>query len=271
MKTNFTKLLLHAAIFTVITQVSIFGQQVTIKPFAVRASTLLEDIKTLKSSNPKQSTEELVKSSNALLQKQGINYSFAFDAGVCQKIDELKKKQKTPNEPITLNAKLSSFEGEKANITLPPVRFGKVVGTCFSLLPLLEITQNDFVTFIENRTVKFYRPENFNFNEVVLVDNKTFKTNVRSWKVPFCAAPLSVSEDGKMLFLNLPADELSEMVLIAYDEGTIQFYPKKDIDLTEKGIALDGISKTLNLPNNSFISFGTGEKQRVLKLSNTCE
>jgi hypothetical protein len=183
----------------------------------------------------------------------------------------LKKKQKTPTAPITLNAKLNSFEGEKANITLPPVRFGKAVNTCFSLLPLLEVTQNDFVTFIENRTVKFYKPENFNFNEIVLVDNKTYKTNVRSWKVPFCARPLSVSEDGKMLYLNLPANELDELVLIAYDEGTIQFYAKKDIDLTEKGITLESLPKTLNLPNVSFISFGTGEKQRILKLSNSCE
>jgi hypothetical protein len=271
MKSSFDKLFLIAAIFTIVAQASVFGQQVTIKPFAVNASTLLEDIKTLKSTNPKLSTEELVKNANALLQKQGLNYSFALDSGICQKVDELKKKQKTPTAPISLNAKLNSFEGDKANITLPPVRFGKVGGNCFSLLPLLEVTQNDFVTFIENRTVKFYRPENFNFNEIVLVDNKTFKANVRSWKVPFCTTPLSVSEDGKMLYLSLPADELREMVLIAYDEGTIQFYPKKDIDLTEKSVALESLPKTLNLPNSSFISFGTGEKQRVLKLSNTCE
>jgi hypothetical protein len=271
MKTILFNLFLTAAIFTTTAQTFVYGQKVTIKPFAVYSSTLLEELKTLKSSNPKLSTTELVKNANALLQKRGLNYSFALDASVCKKVEDLKKNQKTPNSPITLNAKLNSFEGDTTNITLPPVRFGKDAGKCFSLLPLLEVTQNDFVTIIEDRTVKFYKPEIFNFNEVTLVDNKTYKTNVRNWKVPFCTTPLSVSEDGKMLFLNLPADELGEIVLIAYDEGTFQFYPKKDIDLSEKGILPENLPKILNLPDAAFISFGTGEKQRVLKFNNICE
>lgn len=271
MKTILFNLLLTAAIFTIAAQISVHGQKVTIKPFAVTSSTLLEDLRTLKASNPKLPTAEFVKNANALLQKRGLNFSFAFDVGVCQKIEELRKKQPTPNAPLTLNAKLNSFEGDATNITLPPVRFGKDAGRCFSLLPLLEIAQNDFVTFIEDRTVKFYKPQNFTFNEVALIDNKTLKTTVRSWKVPFCTTPLSISEDGKMLYLNLPASELDDIILIAYDEGTFQFYPKKDIDLTEKTVPLGNLAKTLNLPNASFIGFGAGEKQRVLKFSTVCE
>lgn len=271
MKMTLGKLLLTFMLFVAVAQSTAFGQQVTIKPFKVNPSTLIEEIKTLKTSNPKISTEELVKSANALLQTKGLNYSFALDAAVCRQVTELQMKQKTANSPITLNAKLSSFEGEKANITLPPIRFGKDVNQCFSSLPLLEVTENDFITFIENRTVKFNKPQNFNFNEVVLVDSKTLKTNVRSWKVPFCTTPLSVSEDGKRLYLNLPVEELGEIILIAYDEGTIQFYAKKDVDLDAKSIVPENLIKSLNLPNISFVGFGTGEKQRVLKFANTCE
>lgn len=272
MKTNLLKLFLSAALLTIGAQVFVYGQQVTIKAFSLHASTTLEDIKNLKAANPKITVDELVKSSNALLQKQGLNFSFALDADLCQKVLELGKKQKNPNSPVTLNAKLNSFEGEATGVVLPPIKFGKdASGKCSSLLSLLEITPTDFVTFIENRTVKFYKPQNFNFNQVNLVENKTYRTNIRTWRVPFCTTPLSVSADGKLLFLSLPGENLSEMVLILYDDGTMQFYPKKDIDSSEKGVNLDNLPKTLNLPDSSFIGFGSGEKQRVLKYSNVCE
>ena len=213
--------------------------------------------------------EELAEAANSLLQKKGFNYVFAFDAGICQKIEQVRKKQ---TNPVTLNAKLKSFENEVTEVTLPEARFEiSECGNCFVLMPVLEITGKDFVTIIQNRNIKFSTPPNFVVNEIVLVDNQTLTTKITNWKVPFRATPISISDDGKILFLDLPSDELKDLALIIYAEGTFQFYPKKDLDLTEKGVLLKDVSKDSANPNTSFISFGKDEKKRVLKFNNPCK
>lgn len=271
MKTNLLKILFTKTIFLLFSMTLVFGQA-KINPFSIKSSTLFEDLKILRSQNPKMTTAEFVSSANSLLQKQGLNFIFAFDANFCQKVVDVKNKQKDPNSKINLNAKLASVGGETTAVTLPEVRFEKDgCGRCFVEMPVLEMTANEFVTIIQNSNIKFRLPRDFILNETVLVDSQTLKTNVRAWKTPFRAIPLSVTGDGKMLILDLPVKELADLALIFDADGAFQFYAKKDLNLTEKGVLIKDIPKPFDASDASFVGFGTGEKLRVLKFNNPGE
>lgn len=265
MKTFLSKLVLPISIF-ILFSANAAAQKVTVNPFAVQSSTLLEDLKKLKAQNPQMAIGDFVKNANAMLANQGFNYVFAFDAAVCGKIAEAKKNRKDPNSPVRLNAKLSSFEGDITAVVLPESQSeASECGQCYVLLPVFEATAKDFVTVIQNRTVKFNLPANFILNEVALLDSNSPNVVVRKWTVPFRAAPISISEDGTMIFFDLPAAELKDLALIVFENGGLQFYARKDVDPNIKSVTANGGATA------SIINVDSGEKKKTVKFSQPCK
>lgn len=250
----------------------IFGQQARLSPFSIESSYLFEEMQKIKSSNPKITPEEFANQANSLLRSKGMNFAFAFDANTCRQITELKQKQKDPKMPLKLNAKMNSVDGEIASVTLPEVMFdNRECGKCYVLLPILQFTSKEFVTIIQDRNIRFYTPSNLIYNEVSLMDGKNFSSKIRSWKIPFRGVPLSISEDDKMIVLDLNNKEFSDIVLTIYEEGVFQFFPKKDLDLSIKGTILNEIPKDSGSSDTSFISFIRGENKQILKFGSSCQ
>jgi hypothetical protein len=248
------------------------GQQVTFKPFSVVQSNLINDLKSAKMSNPKIAVEDLVKTANALLEKQGINFVVAFDANTCQKISQAIAGLKDKTAPLNLRTVLKSPSGENANLLLPEVNFSKnECAPCFVRLPMLEATAQDFVTLVEGKNIKFFLPSNFLLNEAFLVDEKDLTTVKMRWKIPFRTAPLSVSDSGNILYLGFSEPELSDLALMAYSEGVFQFCAKSDIDIDKKGVLLKDFPKNANNQNLAFIKFNGGETSQIIKFSTACE
>lgn len=271
MKNSLFRILIFGIFIFGFQENSAFSQLAKINPLGVKQSNLIEDLKTAKAANPGISTEELVKTANALLDKQGFNYAFVLDENSCRQIEQTRKNQKDPSVPLNLSAKLSSVAGDKVNLVLPPERYEKAeCGRCFIYLPVWEATERDFVTFIQNINVKLYLPGNFVLNEMALVDNKDLTTIIRRWKIPFRAAPLSLSDDGKILFLPLAESQLSDLAIMIFEEGVIQFYPKKDIDADKKGKSLKEFPKDAGNPNLSFVSFESGETKQTVRFTAPC-
>ncbi|CAN5227854.1 hypothetical protein BH20ACI1_BH20ACI1_19720 [soil metagenome] len=271
MKYFIYKTFLFVSLFFIFPLNPIFGQ-ITINPFQVTPSTLFEDLLRFKSENPKISAEKLAEQANSLMQKKGLNFVFAFEQSVCQKITDAREKQKDKSQPVKLNAALKSVDAEAAKIVLPDVSFDKSeCGRCFIQMPLFEFSGKDFVTSIEGRNIKFFTPSNFLFNEVVLVDGQNLSTIIRKWQVPFRTAPVSVSDDGKLLYLELPFSQLNELTLVVYDGGGFQFYAKNELDLTAKSSELKDISKESISPNTAFIKLTKGEKTQILKYNTVCQ
>ena len=50
-----------------------------------------------RSSNPKLSTNDLVKSANELLDKAGIGFAISLDAATCERLRVIKAAQKDPS------------------------------------------------------------------------------------------------------------------------------------------------------------------------------
>jgi len=249
------------------------AQQVTVKPFSVTQSNLIDDLKAAKTSNPKITAEEFAKTANSLLEKQGLNFVVAFDANTCQKISQAIAGLKDKTAPLNLRTALKSPIGENANLLLPEVSFSKnECVPCFVRLPILEATAQDFVTLVEGRNIKFFLPSNFILNEAFLVDGKDLTTVKTRWKIPFRTAPLSVSDSGNILYLGFPEPELSDLALMVYgNEGVYQFCAKSEIDADKKGVLLKDFPKNVNNPNLAFIKFTSGETNQIIKFSTACE
>ncbi len=261
------------AIFAIVFAVSgilfpVEAQQVTVAPFSLSSSTIIDQLKKIKSANPAISSKELVANANSLLQTEGLNFVIAFDAATCQKIERAKKNLKTSNDPLNLRAALRSVDGEPANLQLPEASFDKSeCGSCFISLPLLEVTPKDFVVKVMGRNIKFHLPQNFVVNEASLVSGESNSTPTTRWKIPFRTTPLTVSEDGNVLYLGLAEPELKDLALVVFGEGSFQFAERKDADLERKGHPLKDASKD---PNVGLLKFQNTRAKHTVQYPLAC-
>lgn len=248
------------------------AQQVSIKPFAVSQTNTIEDLKKIKTANPKMTAEEFVKTANALLEKKGMNFVFAFDAATCQKIEQAKKSRKDPNAPLNLRTALKSVAGEPASLLLPEPGFEKSeCAPCYVSLPVLELTEKDFVTVVEGNNIKFHPPQNFIAGEAFLVDGKDLTIVKSKWKLPFRTTPLSISDEGDILYVGFVESELSDLVLIIYNDGAFQFDARKNIDAAKKAVPVKNFPADAGNPNLAFIRFEKEKANQTIRFSRRCE
>lgn len=207
------------------------GQMVSMMPFGVQESALIEQITRLRASNPKVTAAELAKSANDLLTKHGIAYKLYFDPATCQKIRAVKQSQKDPNAPIKLGASLQSAGGEKAALALPqPILTTPECGDCFVELPVLEMTAADFVTLIQGHNIKFNLPQNFSVNKIYLLDSNDASKRVKTWRVPFRAVPIGVTEDENVIYLGFENPELAALSLAVFESGVFEITTRAEAE-----------------------------------------
>ena len=276
---NLNKLIfeLNLKLITLVALVFCFGsiicaQKVDLKPFAVSRTTAIDELKKIKNANPKISAEEFTAAANALLEKKGLNFVFAFDAATCRKIEEAKKARKDPNAPLNLRTALKSVSGESASLALPEPGFEKSeCAPCFVALPVLELTGKDFVTVVEGINIKFSLPANFTASEAALVDGKDLRTVITKWKLPFRTTPLSVSDKGDILYVGFPENELSDLVLMIDNEGAFQFTARKNIDAAKKAVPVVDFPAEAGNPQLAFIRFEKNAAIQTVRFSRRCE
>ena len=240
-------------------------------PFSLTPSTIIDQLKRIKAATPKILSKEFAATANSLLDAEGLNFIVAFDAATCQKIELAKKNLKNPNDPLNLRAALKSVNGEPANLQLPEASFAKTeCGSCFVSLPLLEATPKDFVIKVLGRNIKFHLPQNFVINEAALVEDDGMAVVTTKWKIPFRTTPLTVSEDGNVLYLGFAEPELKDLALIVFGEGTFQFIDRKEVDSERKGILMKDTPKDPNNPNLSFLKFENARAKHIVRFPTNC-
>ncbi|HQU86740.1 MAG TPA: hypothetical protein PKY59_26645, partial [Pyrinomonadaceae bacterium] len=253
-------------LFSVNSQTKAF--QAKIAPFAIDKTDLVAELKDVKTKNPKISVQDFAKTANSLLETKGLNFKVGFDAGTCQKIEQVKKAQKDQSAPLNLKTTLKSPLGEAASLILPdPVFADSECFACSVTIPMQEITAQEFVTMVRGNNLKFYLPSNFLLSEVFLVDEKDLSTVQKKWRIPFKTQPLALSFDARVLYVGFDEPELSDLTLAIFVEGTFQFYPKSDLKTERKGTLL----KDKNVPNFGFIKFSDGKSNHVLKFPTKCQ
>lgn len=249
-------------------QNSTSAQLVTFNPFDIAPPTILSDVKALRAANPKMPPAEFVDAANALLARQGVPFTFSFDEATCVAIDKSIKSLKNAPPKVNLRTKLQSVGDEPANLTLPPADFTNTeCGKCSVTIPVLELTEKEFVALMLGRNIKFHMPANFLVNEAALVDEKDLTIVKTKWRIPFRANPLGVSYDGNVLYLGLPDTELKDISLAVFGEGVFQFATREEAESNGKGVSMNEIAKN---PGMSYVKFDNRGIKQVVRYSGTC-
>ena len=202
----------------------------------VARSTVVDQLKALRSANPKMTSAEFAAAANELLDKSGINFAMSFDSGTCDRIKKVKMEQKDPNAPLKIGATLKSIDAEGASLSLPEPRFPSSGDcNCYVELPLLQMTDADFITIISGRNIRFHMPANFSTFEALLLDSKDGKTIKRRWRIPFRGSPVGVSYDENVLYLAFPEPELNDLSFLVFGEGVFQIATRAEAEDGGKG------------------------------------
>ena len=225
--------------FTLVFSMLSFGQQVKLAALPVKPSTLIEQVKALKTADPKMTAADWAKAADAILQKDGINSMISFDAATCEKIKKVRDERKDPNAPMRLNATLKSVEAEAAALALPEPQFASDdCGGCYIEIPVLQITPTDFITRFGGQNIKFVLPANFTVNHVDLLDPKS-PASVKRFLVPFRATPIGVTFDQNVIYLGFDEPELHDLSLLVFDQGTFEIGIRKEAEEGGTGKIID--------------------------------
>jgi hypothetical protein len=267
MKIKFN-IILRSIVFLFVFTATLFAQA-RLNSFPIQASTLIADLRQKKTDNPKITAKELAAFGNEIIANVGVNYRFELSESNCKALLEVQKKLKPDQKMSALQGKLNQPQGEPTGIIFPDVNFTDNCG-CYIKIPSLNVVEADFVTKIRGTNIKFIRPNNFK-QTVDLVDNTMLTKQIRRWYIPFPTTPIGVYEDGTILFLEFLDSEFNELALAIYESGTIQIVSRSDWDLKEKPTQLKDFPRDAGNPNLNFISFGEGDKKRVLKFNSPCK
>lgn len=120
------------------------------------------------------------------------------------------------------------------------------------------------------RNVKFHLPPNFVINEAALVEGDGKAVVITRWKIPFRTTPLTVSEDGNVLYLGFAEPELKDLALIIFSEGSFRFVDRKEVDLERKGFLIKNVPKDPNNPNLSFLKFENARAKHIVRFPTSC-
>jgi hypothetical protein len=262
------KFLLYPVIFLLVFT-AVHYAQARLNAFPIQSSTLIANLRQKKADNPKITAKELAVAGNEIIANVEVNYNFELSERNCKALLEIRKTLKPDQKMSTLKGKLNQPQGNPVDIFFPDINFTDNCG-CYINIPSLNVVETDFVTKIRGVNIKFIRPSNFK-QTVDLVDNTALTKQIRRWYVPFPTTPIGVYQDGTILFLEFPSNEFSELALAIYESGTIQIVSRSDWDLKEKAVQLKDIPRDTVNPNLNFISFGEGEKKRILKFNSPCK
>lgn len=205
----------------------------------LKPSTILKDIEEHKKTDPQLAEKDLIEFGNALLQKKGFNY----DISICEVIDQKKKTKQTKAIPgeneydkyvsFPYRTTLTNSTQKTFRITAPDFE-SCCCGYCYTEFPVLNITGKQMTLIADGKTFSIKRTKELSVSdEHLLVDNKTRRTVIRKWQVPFEAYPYGVSKDGTKLYIDL-FDEIQILLEIS-EIGNLKFVSKSDPNIIAGG------------------------------------
>ncbi len=247
-----------------------FGQRFEAKPLSIDAARLIDELVVMSSKDEAKDPAAFAVKANELLDKYGLGYTLSLDPQTCAKIREAKSKLKDPNQPINLGTQLQSIGQERAALALPsPTIREDHCGGCEITLPILQLTDSEFITRMSGQNIGFRKPTNFITQAAMLIDPANGNVK-RRWNLPFRAEPIGVSHDENVFYLALPQPELKNLSLAVFTEGVFQFATRAEAEDGGPGI-IDKLPA--DQPENDrsrTIRFKRWQKTYVIKYLSPC-
>jgi hypothetical protein len=226
----------------------------------------MEQLKALRAANPKMPLAEVVATANALLDQYGIGFAVSLDAANCERVRKVKEQQKDPSATLTLGATLRSVDAEGASLTLPSPTFPSGACNCYIELPLLQITEKDFITIISGRNIRFHMPANFSTHEALLIEPADNTKVKRRWRIPFRGVPIGVSHDGNVLYLAFAEPELADLSFLVFGEGVFQIGTRAEAEDGGKGKLVETVASG----GDRFVNFERWGNSYLVRFAEPC-
>ncbi|HEX8736044.1 MAG TPA: hypothetical protein VF721_12025 [Pyrinomonadaceae bacterium] len=204
----------------------------------IKPSNVVDAIYAKKQKNPRMSAAALAAFGNALIKKQGYDFSILDCA-----IPEANGKSADTVDSVSEIEEPFKYEFEawragKKTFQIMSKFWGAPCG-CSIDLPVLQIRENQWTTVADGKPIVLKRPKDFYFIEVEMLD-KTFKKTVKTFYKPIDNSVVGISADGTKIYTELAYDADVDVMLEISDTGTFQIVPrrlpniiKKTIELTE--------------------------------------
>jgi hypothetical protein len=212
--------------------------QFTVSPFEAKRSELVSQIKALKVTEPGIKPDDLARRSNELLTKTGLGFTINVEPQACAQIKTLMDAQRAAKKTGHLVLKLPSIGGDAAPIVLPDPQFpSSSCKTCSIELPLLELTESNFVMLLMGQNIKFAKPAWMIPASVELEQNVSAATPLR-WNVPLAGEPIGITEDETVIYLALPDPDLMDLAVAVFREGVFEITTREEATGKSKRIEL---------------------------------
>jgi hypothetical protein len=246
---------------------NIFSQQFSLGSFSIESSPLIKELRSIRSAQPQITADEFVNAANAALERNGLGFAFYLSAATCEKLQAAYAARKPKDPPPALKATLNSVGGEKAGLLFPPPDSSSCM-PCSVNLPALQVTPQDFITIISGRNIKFSFPPDLYSDEIELLDPSDTAKVKKTFKIPFRSQVLGVLYDENGLYISLPEPDLSDLALLVFDEGTLQFATKTEAESNGKAVFLD-LGKTAE-SGHGYKAFQIRDKKLIVKYPTPC-
>ena len=146
---------------------------------------------------------------------------------------------------------------------------GGMCGECFFDIPALRVTRGEMTVLADGRWLSLRRPKEFVLDGAELVD-KTLRSTLRTWQMPFQTAPSGISADGSKIYVEFyEGMGPDELLLELSDDGTLKFRARGDVRLGKS----EPVKDFPKDPNNAYLyytRFKTGGKTYIVKFNWPC-
>ena len=230
----------------------------------LRASNILDALMRYRAQRPGLSADALARHGNALLARRGFDYDF----DVCD-IFGPEEAGAAEAATLTLDRRLTRLDGRGIDFRLVTDNRGGMCSECFLTLPALRVTKGEMHVVSGGVAYALRRPAGFRLDEAQLL-GADMKTVLRTWHLPFQAAPSGISPDGRRLYVEFYEGQgPRELVLELSDDGRPRFRAKSEV-AAGGGEWVEDYPKG---PNNSYegcMRFRAGGRTYTVRFTSPC-
>jgi hypothetical protein len=169
-------------------------------------SSLFADLIEKRSKEPRLSSARLVEYANQIVKEKGINYEFDLCEIVAANKHPRQVPGKSPETKLYVYA-LTGIDGRSTTFEIVSEDLGGPCAYCYFAFPCLRVTKQELMVTSEGKRYHLKRTAKFSLYVMSLVD-KSMKTTIRSWEVPYESYPVGISQDGTRIFIGTPLEEL---------------------------------------------------------------
>ncbi len=251
--------LIFAFLFCLLFTATLSAQTARKDSVTVTESKIIERMKERKEKIPKISSNDLAEFGNALLTKNGFDFSFAAEQG-----EVLISDVDVDGDDFEIYKFVQIADG-KPRLFATRAHGSHPCGT-WSGLTVTKLNVSQMTIAADGKFYPVALPKELIFDDIELVE-KNLKKPIRRWLTPLDATPEAISKNGKIIYVST---ELGEILLGIGADGTLSFVAADDRRLVKQNIELKNYPKDPENDYLGFKKFSAGKQNFFLKFSYPC-